>query len=159
MGCGLGAMAALWTLMALLGLDAVFRLFPWAYTTAKVVGALYLIYIAWKMWRGARKPIDAMAKPTKHAFRQGVLINLLNPKSVLFAASVLIVIFPGDLSRVENATIVLNHLVVELVFYSALAVGMSTPAVSRQYLRAKVYIDRVASVILGALGLRLLASR
>ena len=31
MGCGLGLMAAAWTLMALLGLEAIFRLFPWAY--------------------------------------------------------------------------------------------------------------------------------
>ena len=158
-GCGLALMAAAWTLMALLGLEAVFRLFPWAYTAARIAGALYLIYIAWRMWRGARDPIAAQARPARHAFRQGFLINLLNPKSVLFAAAVLIVIFPQDMTWSDNAAVVLNHLLVEILFYSVLAVCMSTAAVSRQYLRAKVYVDRVASLVLGGLGLKLLAGR
>ncbi len=159
MGCGLGLMAATWTLMALLGLEAVFRLFPVAYAVAKIIGALYLIYIAWSMWIGARDAIETQARPTKHAFRQGFLINLLNPKSVLFAAAVLIVIFPANMTVAENAAVVLNHVMVELLFYTVLAFGMSTQAISKQYVRAKVYLDRFASVVLGALGLRLLAGR
>ena len=158
-GFGLGLMAATWTLMALLGLETVFRLFPWAYTIAKLIGALYLIYIAWTMWMGARDAIETQVQPTRHAFRQGFLINLLNPKSVLFAAAVLIVIFPENRSGVENAIVVFNHLLIEWLFYTALACAMSTQAVSKQYLKAKVYIDRFASVVLGALGLRLLISR
>ncbi len=158
-GCGLGLMAAIWTLMALLGLETVFRLFPWAYAAAKLAGAAYLLYVAYKMWTGARDSIGVESRPNNHAFRQGFLINLLNPKSVLFAAAVLIVVFPAGMSGMENAVVVLNHLVIEILFYTALAFGMSTRAVSRRYLRAKVYIDRAASVILGALGLRLLVSR
>lgn len=159
MGCGLGLMAATWTLMALLGLEAVFRLFPVAYTVAKIIGALYLIYIAWRMWTGAREAIETQTRPAKHAFRQGFLINLLNPKSVLFAAAVLIVIFPANMSAAENALVVMNHLVVELLFYTVLAFGMSTQAIAKQYMRAKVYLDRFASLVLGALGLRLLVGR
>ena len=81
-GCGLGLMASLWTLMALLGLETVFRMFPWAYAGARVLGALYLIFIAWRMWRGAREKIASEARPGRHLFRQGLLINALNPKSV-----------------------------------------------------------------------------
>lgn len=158
-GCGLGLMASLWTLMALLGLEAVFRVFPWAYTVAKTAGAIYLIYISWKMWMGARECVRAEAKPMRHAFRQGFLINCLNPKSVLFAAAVLVVIFPAGMTVANSAVIVGNHLAVEIAFYSILACAMSTPAVSRRYLNAKVYIDRAASLILGMLGLRLLVSR
>ncbi len=158
-GCGLGLMASIWTLMALLGLEAVFRLFPWAYAVAKIAGAIYLLYIAWQMWRGAKKEIRATITPANRAFRQGFTINVLNPKSMLFAAAVLIVISPSTMTIFENAVVVLNHLIVEIVFYTALAFGMSTQAVSRRYMRAKLYIDRTASVILGALGLRLLVSR
>ncbi|MEM8665719.1 MAG: LysE family translocator [Pseudomonadota bacterium] len=158
-GCGLAVMASTWTLMALLGLDAIFRLFPVVYTGAKIAGALYLLYIAYRTWRGARDPIDASATPARHAFRDGVLINLLNPKSVLFSAAVLVVIFPAAMPLADKGLVVLNHLVVEILVYSAMAVGLSTAAVSRQYLRAKVFLDRTAAVILGALGLRLLTSR
>ena len=156
LGCGLGTVAALWTLMALLGLDTVFKIFPWAYTTVKIIGALYLLYIAFKMWRSADDVLETEAKASKHAFFQGVLINLLNPKSVLFAAAVLVVIFPKGMTFVENTTVVLNHLIVEWIFYTAMAIGMSTKTVSAFYMRLKKYIDRVSSVVLGALGARLL---
>jgi len=59
----------------------------------------------------------------------------------------------------ENAIVVLNHLVVEVLFYIGLAFAMSTPAVRSRYLQAKAYLDRTASVVLGGLGIRLLISR
>ena len=158
-GCGLGLMASIWTLMALFGLDVVFRLFPWAYVLAKTLGAAYLLYIAYKMWVHARQKIDASAQPPHRAFQHGFLINLLNPKSMLFAAAVLIVVFPPEMSVAQNALVIANHLVVELTFYTALAFTMSSGAVSTRYLRAKVVLDRGAAAVLGALGLRLLVSR
>ncbi|MDX8353338.1 LysE family translocator [Cognatiyoonia sp. IB215182] len=158
-GLGLGLVASLWTLAALLGLEAVFSLFPWAYALVKTIGALYLIYVAYNMWVHARARIGAAHTPARHAFRQGAMINILNPKAVLFAAAVLIVIFPAEMTVAQSALVVLNHLVVEVLFYTCLAFAMSSAAVSRGYQRAKVYIDRAAAAVLGALGLRLLVSR
>ena len=97
--------------------------------------------------------------PALQSFRQGVLINAFNSKSVLFAAAVLVVIFPADKSAFDIAFVVLNHLVVELLFYSVLALGLSAAAFRTRDLKAKIYIDRVASVVLGMLGLRLILSR
>lgn len=158
-GLGLGTMAATWTMMALLGLEAIFKIVPWAYAVTKTIGAIYLLYIAWGMWRGAGSEVNANAKPARHAFRQGFMINVLNPKSFLFAAAVLVVIFPPDMSLTDNAIVVVNHLAVEFVFYTALAFALSTPAARSAYLKAKKYIDRVAALVLGALGMRLLVSR
>ena len=158
-GAGLGLVASFWTLAALLGLEAVFLAFPWAYAIVKTVGAAYLLYVAYGMWRGARAPVTSTVTPARHAFRQGLMINILNPKSVLFAAAVLVVIFPEGMRLSENLLIVANHLIIELAFYTALAFGMSRPAVSQGYLRAKVYFDRIASAVLGLLGLRLLLAR
>jgi len=158
-GLGLGLVASLWTLAALLGLDALFLAFPWAYAAVKFIGATYLIYIAYGMWVGARDAVQTEMKPAAHAFRQGVMINILNPKSVLFAAAVLVVIFPAGMTMAENLFIVANHLAIEVLFYTALAFGMSRASVSQNYMKAKVYIDRVAAGILGLLGLRLLFSR
>ncbi len=155
-GCGLGIMASLWTLMALLGLESVFQLFPPAYTTIKILGAFYLMTIAWKTWMGSRQPLENRVQPARQAFRQGFVINLLNPKAMLFSAAVLIVVFPPDLTLTENMIIVLNHLFLELVFYLALALFMNTPAMSQWYLKSRLYFDRVAAVVLGALGARIL---
>ena len=71
-GLGLGLVAACWTLMALLGLDAVFALAPWAYAAAKIAGALYLLYIAWRrLGGGARNRSPPSVKPARRAFRDG----------------------------------------------------------------------------------------
>lgn len=159
-GMGLAVMAALWTLMALLGLEAVFALFPWAYLGFKLAGAAYLLYIAWSTWKTARDPVaDARARPGSHAFLSGMLVNLANPKSVLFAAAVLVVIFPRDLTGGQKALIFLNHLGVELIIQPMLAVLLSTTAIRNRYLSAKPLFDRIAAAVLGALGLRLLTDR
>lgn len=158
-GVGLGLMAATWTMMALLGLAIVFELFPMAYVGAKILGGAYLLYLAYKMWRNASAPIDAQVPAARHAFRQGFLVNLFNPKSVLFAAAVLVAVFPAGLSVAESFVIVINHFLVEVAFYSTLAFCMSTQAVSKRYMKAKTYIDRAAAIILGALGIRLVFSQ
>lgn len=158
-GAGLGTMAATWTLLALLGLDGLFQLVPWGYMAAKGAGALYLLHIAYRTWKGARAGIADRARPARHAFRDGFLINLLNPKSVLFAAAVLVVIFPAGLGPWEMAIVVGNHLAVELAFYAALAAAMSSETVRGRYLAAKRHLDRGAALLLGALGLRLLVDR
>ena len=140
--------------MALIGFAAVFELFPAAYVGARTAGAAYLLYLAYRMWRNASTPMDALPEPAHHAFRQRLFINLFNPKSVLFAAAVLIAIFPGGLGAVNSAVIAVNHLLIELSFYTALAFCLNTEAVTARYLRARTWIDRGAAAVLGALGLR-----
>ncbi len=158
-GAGLGLMAAGWTGAALLGLEVLFTLFPFAYGAMKLAGALYLLWIAYGLWRDARKPVSDSAHPGARAFLGGLMVNLLNPKSVLFAASVLVVIFPAGMTLMEKGAIVLNHFVIELSVYSGFAALLSTPPARAGYMRAKPVIDRVAAAILAALGLRLLLSR
>ena len=59
-------------------------------TWAQLAGAAYLLYSAYRMWRSAGVPAKALIKPAGRAFRQGFLVNLFNPKSVLFAAAAVI---------------------------------------------------------------------
>ena len=158
-GCGLALVAAGWTLLALAGLDAVFRLFPWAYLLFKSVGAGYLIWIAFTTWRNAGRPVERAALPVRRAFVDGVLVNLGNPKSVLFSAAVLVVIFPPDLGWGGRLVVALDQLVFEIVAYWALVVMLSTEVVAARYLRAKRWLDRIAAAVLGALGLRLMVER
>ena len=158
-GAGLGAMAALWTLAALLGLESLFALFPWAYTSVKVAGALYLIWLAVQTWRHAHVPLTRATRRTGRAFVSGVLVNAGNPKSVLFAAAVIVVVFPQGLSPAQIGLIVANHFLLELAFYTAFAFLLSSGPAQRSYLSAKPVLDRIAATVLGALGLRLLFER
>lgn len=162
-GLGLGLVAAGWTAAALLGLTAAFALVPWLYGALKFAGAAYLIWLALRIWRDASRPLDSAPAPAATSLRRaclgGMLINLANPKSVLFAASVLVVIFPARLTPAEQALIVANHLVIELLVYTACAAALSTDRARAGYLRLKPVFDRIAAGVLGLLGLRLLLSR
>jgi threonine/homoserine/homoserine lactone efflux protein len=161
-GLGLGTMAALWTGLALLGLEGVFKLFPWAYTLLKTGGALYLLYIAYGMWKDAAKPLppsSADAPKLRRAFFTGFAVNMGNPKSVIFASAVLLVIFPQDMSLAAKASIALNHLLIEWTVYTLFAIALSTSAARAGYLRLKPLFDRFAALILGALALRLIFSK
>lgn len=160
MAAGLGLMAATWTLMALLGLDGIFTLFPWLYMVLKTLGAGYLIFIAVMTWRHAHQPVVATETTASHrAFWSGFLVNLGNPKSVFFSAAVLVVIFPPNLSMGDKALIFFNHLAVEWTVQPMLAILLSTGVVSRRYLAFKPVLDRITAAVLGTLGLRLLLSR
>lgn len=152
-GAGLGSMAATWTLLAAGGLGLVFERLPWLYGSLRTAGAFYLFYLAYRMWTSAAKPPRARPAPNRFAFLQGILVNLSNPKSVLFAAAVIIAIFPDGLSPANGLVIVANHFLVEIVFYATLAFCMSTRGVAERYMRARLIIDRAAASILGALGL------
>ena len=158
-GLGLGFAAACWTLAAFLGLQSVFTLFPWAYLSLKTIGALYLIWMAVQTWRHARDlPSDA---PTarRRSVLSGVLVNFGNPKSMLFAAAVILAVFPRQLTPVQIGAVVFNHLLLEILFYSLLATLLSAPAARRGYLRLKPVFDRIAATLLGAFGVRLLTER
>jgi threonine/homoserine/homoserine lactone efflux protein len=156
---GLGLAAALWTLAALLGLEMVFTLFPWTYTALKIGGTAYLIWIAVQTWRQARAPL-ADAPPLRgRAILSGFALNLGNPKSMLFAAAVILVVFPKGLAAPDIALITLNHLLLEWAFYALFAALLGTGRARRGYLRLKPLLDRIAATLLGALGLRLLIER
>ncbi len=155
-GLGLGLMAAIWTMLALLGLKGIFDLFPFTYLAMKIIGAIYLLYIAWNTWKSAKRSLNSNVKIGKRHFMDGILLNLSNPKSVLFTAAVIVLVFPPDLTFFDKAVIIANHFIVEVICYSLIAITMSTEAVSKQYLKAKTWFDRFTAIVLGGLGIKLL---
>ncbi|MFW5488361.1 MAG: LysE family translocator [Desulfovibrio sp.] len=71
---------------AVLGLSAVLMYSATAFTALKLAGAGYLVFLGIKALRESNAPaLEKMAKaPLKKVFRQGVVINVLNPKVALF---------------------------------------------------------------------------
>lgn len=158
-GLGLALAAACWTTAAFLGLESLFALFPWAYSALKIGGALYLIWIAVQTWRHARAPLSSAPTPKARSVLAGLLVNLGNPKSMLFAAAVILVVFPQNMTGAQIAMVVLNHFALELVFYTLFAAALSAPPARAGYLALKPLFDRIAATLLGAFGLRLLIER
>ncbi|GAB4184620.1 MAG: hypothetical protein OHK0024_24790 [Thalassobaculales bacterium] len=64
------------------GLSALLLASAEAFTVVKLIGAAYLIYLGVKTCREAAAPIDAPA--AGGAFRQGIVVEMLNPKTAAF---------------------------------------------------------------------------
>ncbi len=159
---GLAVTATLWGGLALFGLTAIFAVVPWLYGTMKLLGGTYLIYLAFKIWRGATASLPAGTTKPRHglfAFFSGCAVNLTNPKSVLFAGAIMLTIFPADMTFPLKLLVLAVLLVIEIGFYSALVFWLSHPKTRTAYLALKRWIDRSAAVLLGALGLKLLFSK
>ena len=70
-----------------LGLAAVFAASSTAFTVLKLGGAAYLIYLAWQVFRApVGNAAGAQARPLTAAqmYRRGVIMNLSNPKVLIF---------------------------------------------------------------------------
>ena len=154
-GLGLGLGALFWSLLAMLGLNALFAIAPWAFIALKVAGAAYLIWLALSLWRGADKPPEAETALSRNGLRLGLLTNLANPKAVVFIAAIFTTIFPEMPAGRETVLILANHLALEVAFYSALTVGLTIPAVRHLYMKSKAVLDRAAAAVLGVMALRI----
>jgi threonine/homoserine/homoserine lactone efflux protein len=81
-GVALGVFAH--SVAAGLGLSAVVAALPWAFDVIRWVGVAYLLVVAWQSLRAA--PAEGAVPPVRasKAFAQGLLVNLTNPKVILF---------------------------------------------------------------------------
>jgi threonine/homoserine/homoserine lactone efflux protein len=72
-------------LLAAAGLGALVAASPWLYQTIRAFGFLYLLWLAWDIWR----PPTPDGTESFGSFRDGLMTNLLNPKAGLFYVAVL----------------------------------------------------------------------
>ena len=76
------------------GVGAVLAASALAFTLIKWFGVLYLLHLAWRQWRAPTMQVDetqaprALGQPLALVFR-GLLINVSNPKAVVFMLAVL----------------------------------------------------------------------
>lgn len=71
--------------LAGLGLGAAVAAVPGLFDVIRWIGVGYLLYLAWGAVRNGAVPEDMPGKPARRAFRDGLLVNLSNPKVILFA--------------------------------------------------------------------------
>ena len=159
---GMGVGALFFATLALLGLQAVLLNVPTLYMALKILGGIYLFYLAVVIWRGSKQTLDIVngsgEKPSKvyQSFKIGLITQLSNPKTAIFYGSVFAALLPENLSISLVLTLVLLLFILESGWYSIVALVLSSDAPRRVYLNSKTVLDRLASFIIGGLGLRLI---
>jgi threonine/homoserine/homoserine lactone efflux protein len=115
-GCTLGIIPHI--MASVLGLSALMNMSAQVFSVLKLAGALYLLYLAWNMWRSAGT-LEIHKKDTETSVARIILkavaINLLNPKLTIFFFAFL----PLFTSKNESSS------TLELILLSAIFMGMT----------------------------------
>lgn len=93
----IGYHIATWIVTAAIGFGFVAAMdqFPQLFVTLKVAGSLYVLWIAWKLFRAGALESDQEAQPA--SFSDGVILLVLNPKAYVIIA----LMFTQFLSQTE----------------------------------------------------------
>lgn len=128
-------------LAASIGLAALFAVSSFAFSVIKYVGALYLVYLGVQMLRSSpMENSDSVptAAPLGRVFRDGFVVALLNPKTMVFFAAFLPQFLSPDATPIFQST-VLGSLFVAIAAVTdsvyALAAGVAAPALRRRGIR------------------------
>jgi threonine/homoserine/homoserine lactone efflux protein len=158
--------ALLWAAAALFGLQALFARFDWLYLAFRIGGAIYLVYLAVQLWRHARDPLPeipaggAVRTTGWQGFLRALLLQLSNPKIMVFFGSIFLSLLPQNLPVWMDATVLAIVAANEFTWFALLALLFSGGPARAFYRRAKFWLDRFMGGALALLGLRLaLASR
>lgn len=147
------AMLVMVTIVAL-GLDVVMNVVAEAFVIIKFVGAAYLIWIGWKMFSSSGQLNFKAAEklPVWRYLRQGAVVNLANPKTLLFLGAFLPQFV--DTSRPAFGQIMILGLIVMAVATASDCVYAVLAGQARQVLTAArvKLMSRVSGAILMAGG-------
>ena len=161
---GMATGAVVLAVAALLGLNALLHQIPSAYLALKVIGGIYLLYLAYKTWRGASTPIsvdeNADVSPTgflRH-FWLATATMLSNPKAAVQYGVIFAAMLPPSPSLSLTAALPVGVFALEASWYLVVAFALSASKPRDAYIRTKFAMDRTVGVILGCLGIKLLLS-
>ena len=160
---GVGCGSLIWALAAMFGLSVLFELVPALLGVMKVLGGLFLLWIAASLWRHAADPMaepDASSIPRGlwASLRLGLMTQLANPKTAVYFGAVFAGFVPPETDWRTLAFILISVLIVEILWFSAIARVFSLGPARHGYIRMKKWIDRTFGGLIAVFGIKIATS-
>lgn len=146
-----------------LGISALFKTSTLAFTGLKIIGATYLLYLAWLAFKAA----DAKLSSNQHIelsklYRRGILMNISNPKIAIFFLA-----FLPQFTDPASGTLVLQIFVLGFLFIMAAMIVFCTIALLAGSIgewlasssTAQSLLNKASGVIFLGLAIRLITSQ
>ncbi|MEM6498481.1 MAG: LysE family translocator [Pseudomonadota bacterium] len=152
------------TVAVAFGVAALFAASATAFTVLKLVGAAYLIYLAWQALKAGKSALsgDRHDEPSLwQLYRRGIVMNITNPKVAIFFLA-----FLPQFADPKAGPLVPQLLVLGAVFILATLVvfGLVSWAAGllgdwlKRSPTAQVVLNRIAAIVFVGLAVRLVAS-
>ena len=158
-GCTAGIVPHL--LGSVLGLSLILHRSALVFRGLKWVGVLYLLYLAWAMWRDSGGFTFDAATPHTSLWRvagKAVLLNLLNPKLTLFFFAFLPLFIAPDTSSPTGEMLKLSAVFMAITLLVFVLYGVLASRVRRYVVgspRTVLWLRRSFAAAFAGLGLKL----
>lgn len=157
--CGIAVGGMVHTLLAALGLGALVAAHPAAFETIRWLGVGYLLWLALAALRAGPGAVEAAGKtfPVGKIFLQALMVNLMNPKVILFILAFLPqFVDPSRPLLPQFMTLGVVFSLGGLIVNGA--VGFFAGSIGQRIARSAglaKWLSRISATIFGALALRL----
>ncbi|MCF7528850.1 LysE family transporter [Neisseria lisongii] len=152
-----------WACATMLGLSLLFNTFPLLNAVLVCLGAAYLMYLGSKMLKTRENvqfqeyaPDAATAVRPWQEAKKGLLVNLSNPKVVVYFGSVMSAVLADMASERQMAGVLLLLLVETAAYFALIAFLFSGGAVKLFYSRYGRYVDNVSGCFFIGFGIYLI---
>lgn len=162
LGCTLGILPHL--AACILGLSAVLHMSAVAFQILRLVGAAYLLYLAWSMWRengGFELEEDGKPASSKQIIIKAVLINILNPKLTVFFLAFLPLFINPEAASPLPQLVLLSAIFMGITAAVFVLYGLLAHSVRNWIVGSKKGIRRIRrtfAVLFAGMGLKLALS-
>ncbi len=162
---GMGVGATIFAVMASVGLFVLLESVPWIYLTLKVLGGIYLCFLAYKIWRSSKEPLNHDSPENKTSngkikmFFLGLFTQLSNPKTAIVFGSAFAAFLPKEIPDYSYILLSCSAFLIDTGWYILVATLLSTQKTQNRYKKYKTKICRVASGMMGIMGVKLILSQ
>lgn len=152
------------TAAVVFGVAAILQTSETAFTLLKAAGALYLLYLAWQVFRASAQSLEVAGSnllSMAALYWRGIFMNVTNPKVSIFFLAFLPQFVEPDAGSVTIQVIILGavFICVALLVFSAIALlSGSLGNRLRKSPRIQHYLNIVAGMVFIGLALKLLLS-
>jgi threonine/homoserine/homoserine lactone efflux protein len=152
-----------YAVITMTGLGILFQTVPVFHNAVSILGALYLIWLAIKAWRGAKAgakfDVDSAGKVSGsilQAARDGFMIAFLNPKIALFFLALFSQFVSPEFEWGGKFLLAFTAAVIDGAWYCLVAVGLSHGVVLPWLRDHAAWIERIIAVLFVLVALRVL---
>lgn len=149
------------TLAVSLGVAVIFQTSIIAFTILKIVGAFYLLYLAWQIFHASSEKIDIKNNimiDYKKLYYRGIIMNITNPKVSIFFLAFLPQFTNANLGFVSFQMILLGGLFIVatiLVFSSIALLSGTLSNIFNKSKNSQMILNKLASFIFVVLAMKL----
>jgi len=147
-----------------LGIATIFQTSVIAFTVLKVVGAIYLAYLAWQAFHastGTIKISDSNRLSNGTLYRRGIIMNLSNPKISIFFLAFLPQFASPEYGPIAPQMFLLGTIFICVCLTIFIAIALLAGVLGewlRDSPKTQVYLNRIAGTVFGALAIKLASS-